>query len=364
MSIFDKKLTSTESTKKLDDYVREEMSAEKRLEIQQRLSQPSKMKATTDKTDEVLHRANYDLLSKETYVERRLIYRAPDTWNFFGTPDNESYMLLVSSIAQDGLMSPIILWEHENPENPEQRYMILSGHTREHAYDDLYQATGDDKYLAIAAKIYHKDEIDENDAQRIIILSNIAQRAKESPRIRIKSYGEYARLTKERSSYGSGVDVLEKVAEHFQSSRTTTYFYIRLRNLIAPLLDRFCQGQMTRADATVLSGLPVNLQQYIVDNNYIAEMNRWQIKALSKAQTTDDIDHIVIEGVPEDKKTRTYPIALPIVRPKNATVFGLCVSDSDLDKVRGAIDNALKNIELSEETRTLLQQQGYLGTCS
>jgi len=362
VSIFDKPLTSTTSTKKLEEYVREEKSVEEKLAIQNKIATASKAKVkfTEAETDAALQRAHYDNLSKETPIERRLIYRAPDAWNFFGKPDSESYMLMLSSIAQDGLMSPIILWEHENPENPEQKYMILSGHTRESAYDDLYQVTGDDKYLAIAAKIYKADDIDENDAQRIIILSNIAQRAKESAKVRVKSYSEYARLTKERSSYGSGTDILNKVSEHFKTSRATTFFYISLRNLISPLLDRFSRGEMTRADAAVLCKLPVKLQQYIVDNGYITEMNRWQIQALKKADTTDDIDKIVIDGVPEEHKTHTYKLTLPITRPKDSSLLGFCVLDKDSDLVRNTIIDALKTLPLSPESKELLKKQGYL----
>lgn len=361
MSIFDKQLTSTSSTKKLDDFVREEASAERKIQLRNKITsnQTAKIKLTKDKTDETLHNAHLDNISKETPIERRLIYRAPDTWNFFGKPDDESYTLLVTSIAREGLMSPIILWEHENPENPEQKYMILSGHTREHAYDDLYQITGDDKYLAIPAKIYRANDINENDARRIIILANVAQRAKESIKVRVKSIGEYTRLTRERASYGSG-DVVDKVAKHFKSSRATTYFYVRLQNLIQPLLERFCNGLMTRADATVLSGLSSNLQQYIVDNNYLKEMNRWQIQALKNARTTEDIDKIAIEGVPTEAKTHSYTIQLPVTKTKTSKVIGFCIDNKDSKIILGTIKKALANLELSRETKELLKQQNLI----
>lgn len=360
MSLFDMKLTSTSSTKKLDDFVREEASQERKLELKNKITNPTtpKTKVLKDKTTEALHNANLDNLSKETPIERRLIYYAPDDWNFFGKPDDESYNLLITSIARDGLMSPIILWEHENPEDPDQKYMILSGHTREHAYDDLYQITGDDKYLAIPAKIYRANDINENDARRIIILANVAQRAKESARVRVKSIGEYTRLTRERASYGSG-DVFKKVAEHFKTSRATTYFYVRLQNLIDPLLDRFCRGEINRTVATVLSGLPTNLQQYLVDNGYLKEMNRWQIQALKNAKTTDDIDRIAIEGVPVEHKTHKYVIQLPVVRTNTSQVMGFCVANSDAEAVQAAVQKLFQSMDLSDETKELLKQQGY-----
>ena len=80
---------------------------------------------------------------------------------------------------------------------------------------------------------------------RIIILTNIAQRAQENPGIRVRCYCEMARLEKQDSFYGSGVDVNEAVAKLFGVSRTTVFFYRRLEKLIEPLLIAYDNSQIT-----------------------------------------------------------------------------------------------------------------------
>lgn len=355
-------LTSTTATDAAgaigEAYRRNIVGAERIQELKQKIQSPDNVSflAKTllpEQTDTVAERNGLPRLSKETVVDRSLIDPAPDDWNFFGKPDAESYNLLLNSIIVEGLMNPITLWKR-----PTGRYMILSGHTRESVFDELYQASGDDKWLHIPAKYYEPDDLTENDARRIIILANIAQRAKETPRLRIRCYGEYARLTKERASYGSGIDINEEVAKVFGTHRSTVFFYRRVNNLIDPLLDRFCDGQLTRAAATVLCGLPVALQKHIVEKNYVKKMNRTQLQQLKTAKTIEEVDMIFASE--NGMALVLYEMVnLTVTMEKGEELFLLSMPQQDMERCRAAIKDALVNIEadLSEEGKAALQKQ-------
>ena len=363
MSIFDKKLTSTDSTKSLDESMKEDayrrhtIDAERRAEIQEKIknpqiTSPAAKALLQNKENEAL--SQFPEISHEDIVDRSLIDPAPDEWNFFGKPDAESYNLLMNSIISFGLLNPITLWKR-----PGNRYMILSGHTRESVFDELAQATGDSKWLSIPAKIYDEDALTENEARRIIILANVAQRAKETPRVRIRCYSEYARLTKAAAPYGSGIDVSAVVAKVFNISRSTVFLYMRLQNLIDPLLDRFCDNILTISQARILSGLPTELQKHLVKQIDVSELTEIQYEALKKAESVEDIDKIIYtpEELKSKKKKHSYSVSLPIQRPKDSDIIGICVPKKEAEECRRVILEALKNASLSDETRELLQLQ-------
>ena len=354
-------LTSTTATNAEgaigEAYRRNVIGTERIQELQQKIHSPENVSflAKTllpEQKESPSEKIGLPRLSNETVVDRSLIDPAPDEWNFFGKPDAESYNLLLNSIIVEGLMNPITLWKR-----PTGRYMILSGHTRESVFDELYQASGDEKWLHIPAKCYEPDDLTENDARRIIILANIAQRAKETPRLRIRSYGEYARLTKERASYGSGIDINEEVAKVFGIHRSTVFFYRRVNNLIDPLLDRFCDGRLTRAAATVLCGLPVTLQKYLTDQGYIDKLTRARVQKLKTAKTTADID-AVFAPAPVESAELEQVIKLSVRQKKDNELLLLSVPKIDLDKCRRAIKDALTNADdLTEETKLSLLKQ-------
>ena len=153
----------------------------------------------------------------EKMIDRNRLRPAPPDWNFFGRPSPEQYALIFQSIYQYGLWHPITVWEQEDG-----YYMILGGHTRDLVYDELYQMTGEETYLRIPCKVYQHNQISDVTARRIVILSNIAQRAQENPKLRIRCYCEMVRLEKLEAFYGSGIDTNAAVAKLFGVSRAKT----------------------------------------------------------------------------------------------------------------------------------------------
>lgn len=323
-------------------YRRHSIDEARKNELKQKILQPSELAAVSAVAKTVLPApagpvaADLPQLSAETLIDRTLIDPAPDEWNFFGPPDDESYNLLLNSIIVEGLMNPITLWKR-----PTGRYMILSGHTRESVFDELYQASENPKWLKIPAKYYEPEDLTENDARRIIILANIAQRAKETPLLRIRCYGEYARLTKERAAYGSGIDINEEVAKVFGIHRSTVFFYRRLNNLIDPLLDRFCAGKMTRAAATVLCGLSLQQQKYLVEQGYIDRLDPAKTKKLKNAKTNEDIQRIFTANqLPEEEPGRLVKLTVP----KKEAMFLFTVPKEVAAPCRQAILQAISSL--------------------
>ena len=354
------KLTSTTSTKSLQEVEREEafirnkLAPEQKLQIKKEIEHPTipVQAFTQEQEDETIARAHLPKLSKERLINRSMIDPAPDNWNFFGKPDKEPYSLLMNSIYVDGLMNPITLWKQ-----PNDRYMILSGHTRDSVYDNLYQVTEDPKWLSIQAKYYDVDDITENDARRIIILANLAQRAKESSRIRIKSYGEYAKLTKAAARYGSGVDVATIVAQTFGIGRSSVFFYQRLSNLIDPILDLYCEGKIRRDDVQEICILPQELQDYLYQSDYIKEFDGAQFKALRHIKTKEDIDNIYLESKEAEIPTRKYLVSIPFKKPKNTEIVGLCIPMEQKEACQEIIRKAFESSSIDEKTKAFILSQ-------
>lgn len=356
------KMTPTDSTKSLEEvakeeaFVRKQVGPERKLQIQKLMSEPQEPSPAAqallkDRESDALKSDVFPAISKEMIIERKLIDPAPDSWNFFGKPDQESYDLLMRSILVEGLMNPITLWKQKDG-----RYMILSGHTRDSVFDDLFQASGDPKWLQIPAKFYEYDDITENDARRIIILANIAQRAKETPQVRIRCYGEYAKLTKERASYGSGIDVNEVVAKTFGINRATVFFYRRLENLIDPLLNRFCDGKIRRTEANILCGLSTQLQKYLVEKGYIDLLQKEHFPMLRKAKTKEDIDRIA-SAKPSAAKTHRYTVALKTERPRGTEIVGLCLPREERKRCHEILREAFQNADLDDKTKAMILAQ-------
>ena len=196
--------------------------------------------------------------------------------------------LIYMSVFKYGLWHPCTVWEQEDGS-----YMILGGHTRHLVYHELHEVTGDDKYLSIPCKVYKHDSISEATARRIIILSNVAQRAQEDTNARIRCYAEMARLEKEEAFYGAGVDVATAVSKIFGVSRSTVFFYRRLGHLIEPLLSAFDQRVITVRVADVLADLSEELQQYVYDKQYHLKITPAMGKALKNAKTTNDVEDAI-----------------------------------------------------------------------
>ena len=292
--------------------------------------------------------------TQERILSRDLLDPAPDKWNFFGRPSMEAYALIVQSIYKYGLWHPLTVWEREGG-----RYMILGGHTRNLAYGDLYELTKDEKYQSISCKVYKKGDIGEADARRIVILTNIAQRAQEKARIRIRCYAEMVRLEKEDAFYNAKrIDVGAAVARLFGVSRRQVFMYISLMRLIDPLLNEMDAGSITLSSAYALSRMPQELQQYIYEKGYFRELKPPIVKILKDAENRADIDQI-FENLKVKNQDFQYKVAIPVEKPDGFDVFPLFVKDGESIALKEFLRRSLSGDAgqaLSEETRSAIQK--------
>lgn len=156
-------------------------------------------------------------------------------------------------------------------------------------------------------------------------------------------------------TYGSGIDVNQVVADTFGVHRTTVFFYRRLHNLIEPLLDMFCKDEITSKEANVFCSMPVNLQEYLIDNDIVHDFSPTQLKQLRRAKMTNDIDQILLINSTRLAYRGSF---YSVIEKLNGTkAFGFYVPEKDMDKVHKAIQAALSNIDVSKETKQLLLKQ-------
>lgn len=276
---------------------------------------------------------------------------APDDWNFFGRPQPDQYALIFQSIYKYGLWHPCTVWEQEDGS-----YMILGGHTRTLVYHELYEVTHDEKYLRIPCKVYKYGQITAPTARRIVILTNIAQRAKEDSAIRVRCYSEMARLEKEESFYGSGVDVNTAVSKLFGVSRSTVFFYRRLEKLIAPLLDAYDKRQITQAVANMLCDLPQELQEYIYEQRYHLLMDPAMRYVMKKVTTKEEIDAI-IKGRRKPREKFEYLVATKIAKPSNFDLVPLAIDHKEVDAFKEFLTQALDLADgLSDHTKQVIRK--------
>lgn len=285
-------------------------------------------------------------LSVEETIKRADIIPAPSEWNFFGKPSAESYSLTLQSIYRYGLWNPITVWEQADGS-----YMILGGHTRESCFDELYQITNDSKYLSIPCKVYKHDDLSEVNARRIIILSNIAQRANESAKLRIRCYCEMAKLEKESAFYGSGVDVNAAVAKLFGVSRRTVFRYRKIEKLIEEFIDVLSAGTISQRAAEIFSNLDEDAQKYIFAQNLYSDISSELLSRLKKIKTLEETKAAFSKPI-RAKERYQYVYSMGFKKPENCDIVPICVDKKDVAEIQNKLKELILNDDkLSKRTK-------------
>lgn len=328
------------------------ISPERIAQLQELMAKPTTAAVKTDNNDSDNDRLDEILpANSEQFIAIEKLIAAPDEWNFFGRPTQEQYALIFQSIYTYGLWHPVTVWEQEDG-----TYMILGGHTRSLVYKELYAVTNDEKYLKIPCKIYKHDQINKTTARRIIILTNIAQRAQESPKIRIRCYCEMARLEKEDAFYGSGIDVNTAVAKLFGVGRSTVAFYRRLEKLIAPLLSVYESNQISRTVVLMLTDISEELQEYIYTKKYYLQLTPAMKNGLKNAVTTYDIDKLIEEAAKKENGKYKYSFSTRVEKPKDFDFIPLAVNHDEVEAFKEFLAQSLDLADgLSDKTKQVIR---------
>ena len=253
--------------------------------------------------------------SQEADIDIRKLRPAPKEWNFYSPlPDHKMYEL-IESIESIGLQNRIIVWEEPNEEN----YIILSGHNRFRAYEMIYNATQNEKYLYIPAKIYRHDEITMIEAQEIIVDTNFVQRSLR-PIERAQSIVAKINLINEKRStqgniYGRTRDI---VAERYGLKGRMVENYRKLLDLIHPLMEMINRRQLSIVSGAKLATFSNKMQEWIFDNFY-DQLDNTIIGKLKSGMTKDEITEIFNSHAEVEKELTRIRIEIPYGLEKDFT---------------------------------------------
>ena len=171
----------------------------------------------------------------------------------FKVLDDESMQRTVESVEQYGVLSPLIARPR-----PEGGYEIISGHRRQHAA----QLAGLDTLPVIVRNM-------DDDAAVLLMVDSNLQRETILPSERAFAYKMKLEAMK-RQGYrtdltsdqvGQKLTSVETVAKQSGDSRTQVQRYIRLTELIPPILQMVDEGQIALTPAVELSFLKKDEQE-------------------------------------------------------------------------------------------------------
>ena len=277
---------------------------------------------------------------------------APEEWNFFKDLSKEKFVELMLSIKRYGIQHNLVVQEMEGG-----KFRILSGHQRVKACKELFETTGDKKYEIVPCKVYKQKELVDEDARRIVIFTNTAQRGDLSLEDRVRSVEELTELEKSKAFYGSGSDVKEKVAKVLGVSRSEVF---RLQNLTS--LDKklfaICgnksEGKVISVrEGEVLSKLTPDQQAYLHEKEYYKNLTPSRLSELKNLKATATVD--VIDEIFSKAMEYRYSVVTTIERPDKFETIGIHVRPEEKIKLGELLSKAINDdITLSTELKNLL----------
>lgn len=271
--------------------------------------------------------------------------------NPFKIYDNEKLEELAESIKDDGLLSPILLWEIEDT------YIILSGHNRFNALKMLgYEKLDNTMYKII-------ENISQNDAMLIVADANLVQRQKLLPSEKAKVYQIQQQVLNNKNTKRSEVFMeisqendlnIGEIAEdtknctefNFEKSRNI-YKYLRLNYLIPELLEKVDNKEISIVLGVELSYLKEDEQievfKYFLQESK-AKLNMEVCRKIreksEKIQITYEILELIVESLNKPKNSRTFKLNFKEIRE---------ISKRDLKTDKDAKDYILECVKFYEE---------------
>ena len=241
----------------------------------------------------------------------------------FKVRDDDDMMNLVESIAQNGLLSPIIVRKTFH-----KRFEVVSGHRRLRAYELLGRSTIPAEVLTITKEEATLFMIDSNFQRSSILPSEKAFAYK----MRMEAIKEYKwRMTAGRvperdfevmdkvinegvpvGHLESGMKTRELVASAVGESRTQIQRYIRLTELIPELLDLVDEGKLGLRTAVELSYISKDNQKEIFSRIDMDEVYPTHAQAIRMRKIDAEgklakgvVGQIMLEAKPNQKERIT-----------------------------------------------------------
>lgn len=211
---------------------------------------------------------------------------------------------LVKSIEEHGVLTPILV----RPAKDGQRYEIISGHNRVNAARRAGLKT-------IPATVR---ELDDDAATLAMVESNLRQREQLLPSEKAFAYKMQMDALKHQgkatsSQFETKLRSDEIIAQSSKESRATVQRFIRLTNLITPLLNMVDEKRMAMGPAVELSYLPQDDQELLLDVMTAADCTpslsqAIRLRKLSEAGQFDPdrLDEIIDEEKPNQREKVTF----------------------------------------------------------
>ena len=213
---------------------------------------------------------------------------------------------LVRSIEEHGVLTPILV----RPAPDGQRYEIISGHNRVNAARRAGLKT-------IPATVR---EMDDDEATLAMVESNLRQREQLLPSEKAFAYKMQLEALKHQgkatsSQHETKLRSDEQIARDSNESRATVQRYIRLTNLITPILDMVDEKRMAMGPAVELSYLNRDEQEMLLDLMQIGDCTpslsqAIRLRKLSEAGNfdSDHLDEIMDEEKPNQREKVTFKL--------------------------------------------------------
>ena len=221
---------------------------------------------------------------------------------------DEDMQQLVESIKDRGLITPIILRKKED-----DRYEIVSGHRRKKACEiagfetikaEVRDMTRDEAIIMMV----------ESNLQRSVILPS--EKAK-SYKMRLEALarqGARTDLTCDPVGHKlPGVKSVQQVADNSPDSKTQIQRYIRLNELIPPILDMVDEGKIALRPAVELSYLKQNEQEMLVEAMEYSQCTPSHAQAIRLRAFSNDGTlgpHVMENVMNEEKPNQREKISL------------------------------------------------------
>lgn len=260
-----------------------------------------------------------DILMKERDVSEKIQYvEISKLQNFknhiFSPIAKNKFEELKTSIEQNGVLVPIIIRKISNRE-----FEIISGHNRVQACKEL-------GYNTIPAII---KDVDDNEANLIMIDTNVSQRDKLLPSELMKAYSikqeilkklKFDQVGKNEDNSSDTYDTREKLAESENTSATQISRYLRLKELIPELLELVDKEKIPFTVGVTLSFLKKEHQQIlfeILNDNSKLKVTLKQAEKLKTTKATITKEYIL--NILNNKSTKNEPrftgrIKTPLVK--------------------------------------------------
>ena len=229
----------------------------------------------------------------------------------FKVLDNEEMEILIESIRQQGILSPLIVRPMEN--KPDE-YEVISGHRR------LY-ASVKAGLTEVPALIY---PLDRNAAIIAVVDSNI-HREQILPSEKAFAYKMKMEAMKEQgkrtdltlSQVATKSDTAAAIGKAQGESRDQVFRYIRLTNLIPEILQKVDEGAIALSPAVELSYLSEEQQKILLDAmslNDCTPSHAQSIRMKKSAQQGTLSSDSIYEIMSEEKANQKARLKIPMER--------------------------------------------------